>query len=322
MKLPTLTCPSCSQTIVSDEYQPVSGKRAPNAQGYLSCLRRCEPCGLGFSNAFTDQADKLQRIHRDPLASLPAEIQAGACEVLGQSLNDINRSSKLLKFASEGSEDHLTWVIFRYLQIQGQLREVLSKVGVGPAVNAQREPTMLLWGSPVPARNASGRALSNQLVQMLERIGELKNRYSEPDVLLDFGETGVVFIEVKHLSGNEVKDKSYPNWPRYIKNTDAFKDINQLLDSGLYELARNWRVAYGLAGNRPFAVVNLGPQALFEASNQTRLELFKQSLNQSTVKEFDAVTWPDFLNAIASPPNWLDEYLDKRLVKREWKHKQ
>jgi hypothetical protein len=36
-------------------------------------------------------------------------------------------------------------------------------------------------------------------------LGEVPNSFSEPDVIVDFGEAGLMFIEVKHRRGNDLK---------------------------------------------------------------------------------------------------------------------
>ncbi len=84
------------------------------------------------------------------------------------------------------------------------------------------------------------------------------------------GPAGIVFIEVKYRSLNDNKDADYGGWSRYL-DTDAFADPLSLRRSGHYELARNWRIGWDLAGERPFTLVNLGPPILFEGPEGKRL---------------------------------------------------
>src|SRR5687767_8615647 len=64
---------------------------------------RCEPCGLGYSNA--SRAEDRRTITRSPELNVPMEVRAGLGEALEQSLNVVNRLNKPNAFCSETSED-------------------------------------------------------------------------------------------------------------------------------------------------------------------------------------------------------------------------
>jgi uncharacterized Zn finger protein len=50
-KLENLTCPKCGKVIESEEYKSNRREGAFTATSFDTCLRRCEECGIGFSNA-------------------------------------------------------------------------------------------------------------------------------------------------------------------------------------------------------------------------------------------------------------------------------
>jgi len=303
LKLPSIRCPGCGRTIESRQYNPVASGRPPTATGYVSCLRRCEGCGLGFSNARTAEVDRLTIVFRDPFTNIPDYIAAGHNEVLRQALNRINRPAKLLKFTSSKSEDHLTWTVFRYLQLAQEMGKVVGWLGVDFMGNSAVEPSLLLWGCPLPPQDEAGKAVHERLIQLLDRLGENPHRRSEPDVILYYGERGIIFIEVKHDSPNDAKPADYKGWPIYLSKTEAFLDDVGVCQTGLYELARNWRIAWDLAGYRPMALINLGPNELFQGANQIKLSAFSETLNHEGSRRFLTISWRRFLDAMPPLPS-------------------
>ena len=105
--LPSIECPRCHTAVAAR----ASVGRPARASDYNSCLRQCEPCGLGFSNART--VKDVVIIYREPFAGIPEDICAGLGDALESSLNVDSRSKKRERLASSNSEDHLTWVVFR-----------------------------------------------------------------------------------------------------------------------------------------------------------------------------------------------------------------
>jgi hypothetical protein len=189
--------------------------------------------------------------------------------------------------------------------MRAQLRSALSAVGV--IQPGDSEPVMLLWGAPVPRADTRAQSLQQELAATATRIGEHATKRTEPDVILDFGPDGVLLIEVKHRSGNEVNPGG--NWGRYVCD-ECFDDIELAQQSSLYELVRNWRVAWEIAGSRPFALVNLGPARLF---GRDSLSTFTRSLGAPGRGRFLALSWEDFASV---PPIREDEMLPSFLSDR------
>jgi hypothetical protein len=311
-KLPSVSCPECNRILESAEYIPNKAGSAQRASGYGSCLRRCEKCGIGLSNARSADISKLTRIYRDPFRTLPDWLRQDCYETLGMALNENHRQAKRTEFHSGKSEDHVTWTIFRYLQKEGGLLQALHGVGIEGCNSRDVIPTLLLWGVAIPPKDERGNLVRNRLVNVLDKIGEHPKSRSEPDVVVDFSDNGLVIIEVKHFSPNDKKSGSFVGWDRYVRNTDAFSDTDGVRKSGLYELARNWRIAWDLANGRPFELVNLGPPALFQDKDSQRLSDFRGSLNRGGGRDFLTVSWPKLFENIRGRPDWFRRYVRDR----------
>src|SRR5688572_15546547 len=134
-RLPSIKCPECHAILESREYIPNARGAAEAPSDYSSCLRRCEPCGRGFSNARTADVRHLAQIDRDPFHRLPVFLRHGWDETMDRALNEQNRGPKRCKFHSRNSEDHVTWVVFRHLHREGTLRLTLERLGVTVAAS-------------------------------------------------------------------------------------------------------------------------------------------------------------------------------------------
>lgn len=314
--LSSIVCPVCGGSIDG----VISNVRPASATTFDSCLRRCEKCGVGVSNTSGKQPTF---IYRDPMANIsadiPDEFRSGALKVLSQALNVRSRVSKRYRFGFSTSEDAVTWVVFSYLLRSGRLLSALQGAGLLPNVAPQTVPTLLLWGSPLDAQ-LRGRMIADQLAALCDELGEDSDRRSEPDVIVDLGPSGLIFIEVKFQSGNDCLNPKSPKWSRY----DSASWLNWRLDdvsaSGCYELARNWCLMKGLANTRPATLVNLGPARLFAGSEGARLARFVRGLDTDGQSQFKSVTWADLLEPIlADAPSWFVRFCrsDRKLVDAE-----
>ena len=299
-----LRCPACGRCVGPSVLPPPRR----TTTGFESCDRRCEPCGVGYSNG-----DAPTTIYRDPLHNLPAEVRAHALGALRQSLNERNRASKEARFGFSTSEDAVTWAVFSWLATQSPAG--LVRLGEQLHLRPNGTPSVLLWGVPVPAGSASD--TRGRIIAALDALGETPASRTEPDVCLDFGDAGVVLIEVKHRAGNDVQRAEHAcKFDRYVSDTEAFADPRGAVSSGHYELTRNWRLGHDLAGARSFRLVNLGPTALFRGKAGQMLGSFEASLARSEHRAFVRLTWPDFLSntqAATGPlPSWLAGWLSNR----------
>lgn len=144
----------------------------------------------------------------------------------------------------------MTWMVFTHILRSGQLLGALRQAGLIADTALMATPTPLLWGAPVDA-GARGKEIQGRLRELCAGLREDPNSFSEPDVIVDFGEHGVMFIEVKHQSGNDLKPVDYAGWPRYASAAPLAWRIEDVKGSGCYELARNWCLVRLLSDGRP-----------------------------------------------------------------------
>ena len=120
-------------------------------------------------------------------------------------------------------------------------------------------------------------------------------------------------VQFKLWSRNDSKS-DYAGWQKYLNNTDAFADSDQTKSSGLYELARNWRIVSDMARDRPMALVNLGPGNLFTGKHAGSLETFTKSLRLNAKRQFLTVGWDSLWSALPDHPDWLHRSVKARRV--------
>jgi len=297
--LKPLPCPACGTPLVPAP----SVSRKPAAK-LADCLRKCATCDLGYSNALNDPTV----IHGDAAANVPIEVRPGVTYTLSNSLNVRNRRSKMAKFGFSTSEDALTWTAFSYLAGQGLLAQALQGIAISFATSPG---ALLLWGVPVPAADSQAQVVEKRLVEVSDQLRESPLSRSEPDVIVDFGSAGLVLIEVKRFSRNECR-KDAEIFTRYLSANVFFHNPRLVVASGLYELARNWRIGCELAGGRPLQLVNLvvAPRA----AETARLQKFQSGLAVTPQRVFRQVTWANLLGAFKKP-GWLEIAIAKGLRK-------
>lgn len=292
--LPGVVCPGCQSILAAFD------AKIRTAAKYSDCLRRCERCGIGFSNGRCNPTI----IYRNPERNIPDQVRSGALETLSLALNEKHRPDKLVKFGFSTSEDALTWTVFHHLNRTGQLHSALYSCG---STGAQSGPLhMLLWGVPDPLDSPDGNRLRQQLIAICDRLGEAPTRRSEPDVIVDFGDGGLAVIEVKYSSRNDSK-KFGSRYNRYVLAPDTFADVAAIGRSELYELTRNWRIGVELASGRPFTLVNL----VVGDTDPHRTTEFRRGLDLK-VGNFLVIRWRDFITHFQHP-DWLESYLSLRL---------
>lgn len=305
--LPNRRCPKCGKRLID-----AGLGRIGTARKWTRCLRRCNRCWVGFSNAREDPTI----IFGKPTDNVPEEVRDGAIEMLGKSLNIVNRGSKKTKFGYSTSEDALTWTVFRFLHESGQLLDALRAVNL-PIPGAVVHPKALLfWGVPVsfdPLAQGEGWGLREWLEAISDQFGEEPQSRTEPDVVIDLGAHGIVIIEVKHRSGIE-HEGNHPGWNLYLPADGPLPYAQAMRETGCYELTRNWLFGLNLSagGERPFMLACLGSGDLFVNRNDERLRLFEACLPEEGTARFHRLRWEDLLEAVDEPPPWFMEYVGSR----------
>jgi hypothetical protein len=285
-----LVCPSCGVLVRAAD------GNSKRATCYADCLRKCEKCEIGFSNGKSSPTI----IYRNAELNVPLQVREGVRETLALALNEHHRIDKLAKFGFSTAEDALTWTVFNYIAGTGQLAQVFNSLGVIGVCTSK--PTMLLWGVPCPM-DVIGHELGRRVVAISDRLGEMPSRRSEPDVIIDFGDSGLVVVEVKYRSGNERKQFDPHYYARYLSGSKAFTDAEAIGKSALYELTRNWRIGAELAQGRAFTLINL----VLKPENNEVLSMFRKGLNFE-MGQFISFTWTELLSTFQKP-EWLSTYL-------------
>ena len=154
-----------------------------------------------------------------------------------------------------------------------------------------------------------GAEIRKQLSDLCASIKEDPNSSSEPDVIIDLGEAGLIFIEVKYRSTNDTKPNNYPGWSRYESASQLGWQFGNIRASGCYELARNWWLLKKLAGSRAASLVNLGPDRLFLGAEGRRLDSFVDALEIDQKSQFVKARWSGLLgNNLDDLPEWLAQF--------------
>jgi hypothetical protein len=206
----------------------------------------------------------------------------------------LNRKTKRRRFGFSTSEDAVTWVIFTQLLRSGYLLSALRRIGLVHGATLDTAPTLLLWGAPVGG-GQRGQEVREQLIDLCMSLKEDPNSLSEPDVVIDLREVGLIFIETKYLSGNDWKPNDYRGWSRYESAGQFSWDFESVKQSGCYELARNWRLLKGLSGSRVASLGNIGPEKLFIGAEARRLDSFIGALETDQQSHFVKATWSDLI---------------------------
>lgn len=270
------------------------------ASCYSDCIYKCSFCGVGYSNA-RHEADR-RLIWDDYSKNVPTEVRDDLATVLSRSLNVRNQKSKLHKFASEKSEDAVTWTIFRHLL-------ATKLIGTALAMNGFKPHALWFWGTRWPLELQSD-DLRSQLETILSKhMHEFRNSMSEPDLIMEDA-TRLVFVEVKYFSENDCKP-NYKGFSRYLAQAShLFQNCDAVAKAGHYELVRNWVVGASLAKerNKCFTLINLAGD-----SCRTSAEAFARSLVQSPERNFKFVTWNEAVNRLQPPlAPWFASYLHQR----------
>ena len=300
--LPALPCSRCGKQLI-----PTAGSRK-RANSFTDCLRRCESCQIGYSNAMQDPTT----IYCNPFDNIPSQVRCNLKEVLAQSLNVRKRNRKRVEIGFSTSEDAVTWTLFSYLALhETGAFERLGRRWLGVPV---KPPTVLFWGVPVPQAR-KGYKIRDRLISILDRIGEASTRRSEPDIVIDYDRCGLIFIEVKLNSKND-SSTDLNKMERYIAGNPAFVDSAKVKLVGYTS-----SLGTGVSGGTSRQVDRLG-------SSISDRKLFSLALDNSTIFESGLArspgarllreAWEDLLGEIDTaiggmPPSLADWLAERQL---------
>jgi hypothetical protein len=273
------------------------------ANSYDDCIRRCDPCGVGYSNAQSNPT----LIYRDPCDNVPEPVRAGFRETLERALNERNRPNKIRKAGFSTSEDAVTWTVLKSLYDTDQLAVTLSKLALISESDAQVKPKLLFWGVPI-SPEADDEFI--RLRTASDDLGEKQHSRTEPDVLISFPHS-LIIIEVKYRSKNEIIDQFDNRFDTYLNVPEYFSDETVVRQSCCYELVRNWNIGYRIADTKEFHLINLIPSSLLNDQKQAQaVSKFSVGIKQGDNRHFTHVTWSNLIGCLHHPiEEWLQDYI-------------
>ncbi|MFN3301980.1 MAG: hypothetical protein ACK413_03080 [Patescibacteria group bacterium] len=295
MSLSNIKCPNCKELLIPKNQNRVK------TTSYYDCLRRCEKCEIGISNS----KSKPTIIYKKYYENVPKALRQDLNFSLENALNILNRKNKINKFGFSTSEDALTWSFFKYFVVSNKYIELLK------ILNIESNETIFdiyLWGVNICTLNKNSVFL-NQLVNVSDSFNEFSSRRTEPDVIIKL-HNKLIFIEVKYLSSNELRvDKEI-----FKKYTVPEVNLNDIAESGHYELFRNWAFLSMMSKEEDFELINLGLEKLFIDKNKDKLLKFESSL-YSKNGNFRKLSWEDVLQNVNNLVNdyWFIEYLTEKI---------
>lgn len=294
MTLDKVKCPSCGELVA-----PINGA-IKAARSYDGCLRRCEKCGIGFSNSKNNPSV----IYKNYLDNIPELLQNGLGITLNNSINELNRKNKRNKIGFSTSEDALTWSFFKYFVVRERFEDLLNLLNIK---SDGKDYDIYLWGVPISSQSNKNNFIE-KFREVSRNFNETSSKMTEPDVMIKLSDK-IVFIEVKYLSANEIKTGE--EFAKYLI-PDVEKE--KLVESGHYELFRNWAFASKLSYGNDFILINLAPKKLFSSKSQSKLIQFENSL-KSTKGKFVKLTWEEILEKVNNKEYdmWFKNYLNKKL---------
>lgn len=294
MTLDKVKCPSCGELVA-----PINGA-IKAASSYDGCLRRCEKCGIGFSNSKNNPSV----IYKNYLDNIPELLQNGLEITLNNSINELNRKNKRNKIGFSTSEDALTWSFFKYFVVRERFEDLLNLLNLK---SDGKDYDIYLWGVPISSQSNKNNFIE-KFREVSRNFNETSSKMTEPDVMIKLSDK-IVFIEVKYLSANEIKTGE--EFAKYLI-PDVEKE--KLVESGHYELFRNWAFASKLSYGNDFILINLAPKKLFSSKSQSKLIQFENSL-KSTKGKFVKLTWEEILEKVNNKEYdmWFKNYLNKKL---------
>lgn len=291
----SLKCPSCGDELITRD------EKKMRVYAFKQCLRRCEKCGVGFSN---DSSNPVL-LYKNYLDNIPKPLREGLNFTLNNSLNKRSRISKKNKFTSSNSEDALTWTFFKYFMINNRLSDLLKLLKIE---SNDSNYEVYLWGVNINSSKINTK-FYNQFIKISDIFSENESSRTEPDVSLNLRDR-LIFIEVKYKSPNELPKKIKAFTKYYVQNVD----FSKIVKCNHYELYRNWAFASKLSQGKNFVLMNLGLKKLFTDKNQCKLKEFEDSLNDKK-GSFIKLSWEEVVDKMNKNDydDWFIDYLRNKI---------
>ena len=200
------------------------------------------------------------------------------------------------RMARERSEDAVTWNVFRYLEKSGLLNDYLDSIS-----RSGNEDARIIYWSFDPMAGGP----YEPLVRAREEFGEIANRGSEPDLIIETN-GNIYFIEAKFDSGNKTTPSNADNKKKYETGgnswfKEVFKsgvDFDKVANAeSFYELMRFWLLGTWIANeqlNRNFYLINL----VLNKKERDVEHQFGRHLGYNETRAFKRLSWEQIYSLI------------------------
>lgn len=295
MTLSKIKCPNCGKLLSA------TNEIIKRVSSYEDCLRRCEKCQVGFSNA----KNKPTIVYKNYIDNIPELVRQDLNISLNNSMNEMNRKNKIHKFGFSTSEDALTWSFFKYFVVKNKIPDLLKLLNIK---SEETDFEIYLWGTNICSSEPNTEFI-DKFIETSNSFNENSSMRTEPDVIIKLQDK-LVFIEVKYLSSNEISENE-EKFKKYLINDF---DKKAIVESGHYELTRNWAFVSKLSNGKKFELINLGLQKLFIDKNRNRLNKFEKALKSDKGK-FRKISWEEILEKVNKTEFdlWFKNYLNDKL---------
>jgi hypothetical protein len=221
-------------------------------------------------------------------------------KVLLENIAIVKRESRM---SNENSEDALTWNVFRYLEKNDLLSDLLNKI----TDNNHKIIDIIYWSYSIKENK-----LWPSLKDARSEFGELINKGSEPDIIIVTDKT-LFFIEAKFFSSNntsgsgETLEKRINNPKKYVSGGNEhfgnlfINDYKTIVTDKKYELMRFWTLGSWIAKNLnlKFELINL----VLEKRESNIESDFGKHLSLNPNNTFSRYTWESIYSLIVSHNN-------------------
>ncbi len=209
-------------------------------------------------------------------------------------LDEIYKSKRESRISRDNSEDAVTWNVFRFLDRNALLGDILSRItGFGLEVM-----DIVYWSYSISEKN-----VWSELKKARIEFGESESKGSEPDIII-ITDKALFFIEAKLTARNETIPKNSNVQEGYLKGGGGwFSEIckesfdNIAVKDKKYELLRFWLLGTWIANqmNLKFYLVNL----VLSDRERDIESRFTKNICENQSMMFKRYTWEEIYKVIA-----------------------
>lgn len=221
-------------------------------------------------------------------------------KILLENITKVKRESRM---SNENSEDALTWNVFRYLDKNDLLSDLLSQI----SNNNHKIIDIIHWSYSIKEKK-----LWSSLKDAISEFGESINQNSEPDIIIVTDKT-LFFVEAKLFSSNKTSGSGKTlinrinNSKKYVSGGNKqfdnifINDYKTIVLDKKYELMRFWILGSWIAKNLnlKFELINL----VLENRELDIESDFSKHLIPNSNNTFSRYTWESIYSLIKSANN-------------------